>query len=1004
MAFVWQNFSFGFQLHQQAPRSSFSSIPLDGSAPSFDKLSLDVNHLYVTTTNNNNTPCPSTPRRNVILSASATAEESSTEEVPNRSLYARRTIRLAYMAAHGMSRWGPSENRRAQSLAQSIVTASSSAGANGDSAAAPVTATAEAPAATAAATTTTTTASPAPAPAIPTEKEEQAEQDSKEARDALARKFGQWNPLKNIKKIQASAPAPEADSSPQPAAEPSEKSKDLPYFMKPVPSSSTTKAMMPESLVTTPEGLDEPEEIEAAAPVAPPEIPAVPAAEPPQPEAPTAEPPQPEAPKVVVAPEVPEKEAAPAVVASIPTSQDVSPGNAIQRRDLYKARTLQVAAGAKVGRSRWGTAEIRRANLMATTVMGAPTSQPVTKPQDLEKNVATPPKHEPQPQQPVPPRTIESRWSAVPVRTPLPRRTPRPQLAGVGGALLNTRNSASSNAKRVLLANPPGAGGSGSVTRPIRPTVGGSDSSTRTIQSNSRWARSSTPMPNLAFKRSSAPPQLPGSPGSAAAPPQLPGSPGSAAAPPQPPMTPTPKASSTGVKTVTRTSTPKPGLAAVTGPMNNIVRRRQVSINTDAGRPLRKPAVPAVRVYRGSSPAATTTSPGITEVKDPPVTKGPAITDEEVRALFDLWNNALATLDSSTVAKRYAADPLLLPTISDTPRTDFASIKDYFDTFLKLKPQGVILDGKIKKGDTWAQDAGIYEFTMGATGAKVKARYSFVYVFEDGEWKIAHQHSSAMPESGKDQITEEECRGLFNLWNDALATLDSDTVAKRYAKNAVLLPTVSDVPRTDYASIKDYFDIFLKLKPHGVILESFVTIGDGWCKDVGIYEFTMGSTGDKVRARYSFVYIKEDDEWKISHQHSSAMPESKLPNKLTIPEVRNLFTLWNDALATLDSDKVASRYAKDSVLLPTISDKPRTDYASKKDYFDIFLKNKPQGEILESYVQVGDGWCKDVGIYEFTMGTTGDKVKGRYSFVYTYEDGEWKISHHHSSVMPESVL
>jgi hypothetical protein len=53
---------------------------------------------------------------------------------------------------------------------------------------------------------------------------------------------------------------------------------------------------------------------------------------------------------------------------------------------------------------------------------------------------------------------------------------------------------------------------------------------------------------------------------------------------------------------------------------------------------------------------------------------------------------------------------------------------------------------------------------------------------------------------------------------------------------------------------------------------------------------------------------------------------------------------------------------------------------------------------------VGEDWCKDVGIYEFTMGADGSKVKARYSFVYVYEDGEWKISHHHSSIMPESVL
>lgn len=382
-----------------------------------------------------------------------------------------------------------------------------------------------------------------------------------------------------------------------------------------------------------------------------------------------------------------------------------------------------------------------------------------------------------------------------------------------------------------------------------------------------------------------------------------------------------------------------------------------------------------------------------------------SISEGQVRSLFYLWNDALATGDSRIVAKRYSSDPILLPTVSDEPRTDFDSIKDYFDNFLKLKPQGIILDGKIKIGHNWAKDAGIYEFTMGTTGARVKARYSFVYVFENGQWKIAHHHSSTMPESSKGkQIEADQVKNLFFLWNDALDTLDSQTVTNRYAKNAVLLPTVSDTPRTNAAEIKNYFDNFLKLKPQGVILESHVLVGDNWCKDVGIYEFTLGSDGSKVKARYSFVYVFEDGEWKISHHHSSAMPEKKIGQKISKEEAKDLFNLWNDALATLDSDAVAMRYAKHAVLLPTVSDTPRTDYDSIKNYFDSFLLKKPQGKIVESFVTLGEGWCKDVGVYEFTMGADGSQVKGRYSFVYVFEDGEWKISHHHSSVMPEAFL
>jgi uncharacterized protein (TIGR02246 family) len=128
------------------------------------------------------------------------------------------------------------------------------------------------------------------------------------------------------------------------------------------------------------------------------------------------------------------------------------------------------------------------------------------------------------------------------------------------------------------------------------------------------------------------------------------------------------------------------------------------------------------------------------------IVKAEPITKEHVRGFFNLWSYALSTGNSSKVTDCYANEAVLLPTISDTPRTTREQIEDYFDAFILRKPQGVITEGHVTIGVNWAQDAGAYEFTMGDDGSTVKARYSFIYVFEDGAWKISHHHSSVMPE------------------------------------------------------------------------------------------------------------------------------------------------------------------------------------------------------------------------------------------------------------------
>ncbi|WP_369260884.1 SgcJ/EcaC family oxidoreductase [Streptomyces sp. R35] len=126
----------------------------------------------------------------------------------------------------------------------------------------------------------------------------------------------------------------------------------------------------------------------------------------------------------------------------------------------------------------------------------------------------------------------------------------------------------------------------------------------------------------------------------------------------------------------------------------------------------------------------------------------------------------------------------------------------------------------------------------------------------------------------------------------------------------------------------------------------------------------------------------------------------------TKARIAALFDGWNDALRTGDPEKVADRYASDAVLLPTVSNRIRTDHAEIVDYFEHFLENKPVGKKIETIVNVLDkNSAIDTGLYEFTLTDpdTGAQrvVEARYTYEYEKRGGEWLIVNHHSSVMPE---
>ncbi|MGH8377426.1 MAG: SgcJ/EcaC family oxidoreductase [Gammaproteobacteria bacterium] len=125
-------------------------------------------------------------------------------------------------------------------------------------------------------------------------------------------------------------------------------------------------------------------------------------------------------------------------------------------------------------------------------------------------------------------------------------------------------------------------------------------------------------------------------------------------------------------------------------------------------------------------------------------------------------------------------------------------------------------------------------------------------------------------------------------------------------------------------------------------------------------------------------------------------------------DIAGQFAIWNAALQTRNAQKVAALYCEPGgVLIPTVSNKIRTNRAEIADYFDHFLLLKPSGQIDQSFIRVlSPESAVRAGIYTFHVTKDGkpEDVRARYTFLYAKEHGRWCIMEQHSSAMPESEV
>ena len=94
----------------------------------------------------------------------------------------------------------------------------------------------------------------------------------------------------------------------------------------------------------------------------------------------------------------------------------------------------------------------------------------------------------------------------------------------------------------------------------------------------------------------------------------------------------------------------------------------------------------------------------------------------------------------------YALDDLsFLPTVEPRMLSSKPEVLNYFDSFLKKEPSGLLIQHKVHAcGSDGFVHSGLYNFTTNS--GVVPARFSYLWKkMDDGSWKILHHHSSKLP-------------------------------------------------------------------------------------------------------------------------------------------------------------------------------------------------------------------------------------------------------------------
>ncbi|MGR3984840.1 MAG: SgcJ/EcaC family oxidoreductase [Gammaproteobacteria bacterium] len=124
------------------------------------------------------------------------------------------------------------------------------------------------------------------------------------------------------------------------------------------------------------------------------------------------------------------------------------------------------------------------------------------------------------------------------------------------------------------------------------------------------------------------------------------------------------------------------------------------------------------------------------------------------------------------------------------------------------------------------------------------------------------------------QTTDQNApRENMDRWIAALQSGAPGAVAQLYDAAATFLPTASAQFLRGRAGAEAYFAGFLQTHQFGAVTEECAQwLGAHTYAHSGMYDFIRTDGGKRAPARFTFIWRRDTEHWRILHHHSSLQP------------------------------------------------------------------------------------------------------------------------------------